>query len=296
VSSRKEIQNRFVAVCDVLGFKQMLADEPLEELAERCQRLINSSREVSAERQAYGILGKGGPLEWNGRSQVGHAVFSDSLVLWSGSINEHSLYSPVPPGLRPFERTESGDSLRSARLFFSPPIRNTRGFFQAVASLVGIGLLTNMPLRIGMSFGACIIKLQQQIFVGRPFADAYETEMRQDWIGGAVHPSCFRAPKFGMFCVMNSWWKEDKERFKYEFAYRYAIESVVPQKADVPGAHLELALNWPFFLPPRTGRRVERILMSGYDEFEDSAIVDKWIAALAFYRRIRRRGYVAGDV
>ena len=68
---------RYVAVCDVLGFKSMLDSVELKYLADRYFRLLlwaqHSVRETLTVFPAIG----------DRRKLVEHAVFSDTLFLWS---------------------------------------------------------------------------------------------------------------------------------------------------------------------------------------------------------------------
>ena len=99
--------------------------------------------------------------------EIGHCVFSDTIMLWSDCIDNN------------WRNKEDFDG---------------HNFFDILRLLFGIALANGFPLRVGIAFGECVIKPEKQIFVGNAIVMAYQTEQCQDWIGVACHPSCLAAP------------------------------------------------------------------------------------------------------
>jgi hypothetical protein len=91
--------------------------------------------------------------------------------------------------------------------------------------------LGSLPLRIGIAFGECTIDPENDIYIGQPIVDAHRIEQRQEWIGGAFHPSCWNLGKF-------------QERIENTAT---AINYPVPVKPNASGPPLAHALNWTIF-------------------------------------------------
>lgn len=190
-----EINDRYVAICDVLGFSKLISDTPLSRVNYRYHELLSEFWDM-----AHGLIGKWEP---------GHTVFSDTILLWSATPKEHDHY--------------------------------VFAFFFTLTSFMRTALLHGLPLRVGVAFGGTVIDPRKGIYIGRPIVEAYITEQRQDWMGGAFHPSCFRAPKSERLRV--------RRLSDMECMDAVAVRYPVPvNKKNLPGPALNWAIDWPGFM------------------------------------------------
>ena len=154
---------RYVAVCDVLGFKSMLESVELKTLADRYFRLLALARTFVRE------LSNISPASGDRNNLVAHAVFSDTLIVWSQPLQEEEY-----PG----------------------DLGSVSTFFYVCNAMIMAGIHMRMPMRVGISWGQVCIHPQLSMFLGKPIAEAYNLEEEQQWIGGACHTSCVDAPHF----------------------------------------------------------------------------------------------------
>lgn len=110
------------------------------------------------------------PLSGEQNNLVAHAVFSDTLLMWS----------------QPLQKSEHIADLGSVSTFFD-----------VCNIIIADSIVMKMPLRVGIAFGQVCIHPEISLFVGKPIVDAYSIEEEQKWIGGACHTSCLDAPHFG---------------------------------------------------------------------------------------------------
>ena len=159
---------RYVALCDVLGFRALLANRGVDWINEQYRNLMSDVRQAS---------------RYEARSQV----FSDSILMYSKPLHEPTVRAD---GTR---ISVHEDALR----------HEVDGFLAWVAHVVRAALKHGLPLRGGIAAGPCAISARQQLFVGEPIVDAYLVEQSQDWAGVALHESCFawtgRPPVDGYF-------------------------------------------------------------------------------------------------
>jgi hypothetical protein len=131
----------------------------------------------------------------------------------------------------------------------------------------------SMPLRIGFAFGKCVIDPGNDVYIGPPIIDAYHTERRQEWVGGAYHPSCWTAGDL-------------RERLLH---WRTAIEYPVPVKLAKSidlGAEgdplLEYALGWTALADGDVSATLEQ-----QEQHAPSEAKVKWQNARTFYESHR---------
>ena len=149
-------------MCDVLGFKELLASTNLESIW-RLYRDLISTVAVDTSSGRSGLLNTDDVEDYPVTWETQRAVFSDTLLLWSRPVDEYHSAAP---------------------------------FFRGLALLIGNALTTQTPLRVGIAYGECILDLDHDIYLGKPIADAYLTESAQEWIGAACHESCLAASDF----------------------------------------------------------------------------------------------------
>ena len=153
------VTRRFVAMIDILGFRRMVQTLPAEDVVRRVEKLFKHIPKLDI---AWGV-GGGNIQEESGITKTAHAQFSDTILLWTPPIDSCSIYR------QDFE---------------------LQGLLFATTGAIFHGFLNGLPLRAGVAFGECYINKRTQTYVGQAIVDAYSTERQQDWIGGALHPSC----------------------------------------------------------------------------------------------------------
>ena len=119
-------------------------------------------------------------------------------------------------------------------LFWAPATGAPQTLPMSLAFLLA-QTIGSVPVRVGFAFGKCVIDPANDVYVGQPIIDAYQTERRQEWVGGAFHPSCWKA---GDLREMLLHWRT---------AVEYPVP-VKPAKSINPGEEgdplLEYALGW----------------------------------------------------
>lgn len=166
-------QQRFVAFCDVLGFRNLVMTQELTQLGRTYAEILRHVKGARISFKTYPSPTPGVPE----RYKAGTVVFSDSILVWS---------DPIPA-------TEPG----AEQLYFS-----------YLGALFGFALHGGLALRVGVAYGDCIVDPEFGLYVGRPIVDAYETEQLQDWVGIACHASCFESPHGKYLCMRgasNGW-------------------------------------------------------------------------------------------
>jgi hypothetical protein len=160
---------RYVAICDILGFKQLTKSLTLEELTHKINVLFRSSKYLVHTYSNYS------PEKPSSIDVVNMIVFSDTFLLFSLPIGQSTKYFGV-----------------------------VSSFFDVITSLLGYCIFNEVPIRVGVAFGETYISLKDNIYLGLPLVHAYEIEKDQDWIGGACHQSCEKAPFFNEY-VNRKW-------------------------------------------------------------------------------------------
>lgn len=158
------IEERFVAVSDVLGFTRLIETTSLRELSERYCRLTEAARprNLSITTQSLSTS------ETNSATtDVGHAVFSDTILFWSSS--DHW---------------------------------SVQAFFEHLTTIISESVHHALPLRVGIAYGKCEVNVTKNIYIGTPIVNAYRTEQQQEWIGGACHFSCLDNPWFCYYAML----------------------------------------------------------------------------------------------
>ena len=158
-----DLSTRYVAICDVLGFKNKLNSMPLNALAERYLRLITCIRfTVDSSNTLF-------PDSNEKETLVDYAIFSDSCLIWSAPLStEHEVIN----------------------------LGTVSCFFDTCNQMILMGLRFDMPFRIGISYGEVCIDPNKNLYLGKPIADAFLLEESQKWIGGACHPDCEKSSSF----------------------------------------------------------------------------------------------------
>jgi hypothetical protein len=155
--------NRFVAMIDILGFKNLISNKSIDKVYEMLYALQSHS-EYPGPTSIF--------LKRNNRRisinvKLRSRVFSDTIFIWTAPIKLTNSNAPI------FLQTLA----------------------ESVSELILWSLINMIPLRGGISYGSTYISKQGEIIVGQAIIDAYMVESQQQWIGAALHPSC---PTFGL--------------------------------------------------------------------------------------------------
>ena len=73
-------------------------------------------------------------------------------------------------------------------------IGDVNAFFNVIIQLLGTSIVIKLPLRVGIAYGKTYINHHKNIFLGKPLVLANELEKNQNWVGGACHNCCKKAP------------------------------------------------------------------------------------------------------
>lgn len=155
--------NYLVAICDILGFKNLILNNNVEEV-------VNNSLAYLKRSIYHSITQKEIPdkiptmNEIKQESKVGFAIFSDTILLYTK--------------------------------------KDTDDDCQFLLETCGWLLFENVfnhstRLRIGVSYGESFINEEDNIYIGKPIVDAYQLEKSQEWSGGALTKNAEeRIPEF----------------------------------------------------------------------------------------------------
>jgi len=145
---------RFVAVCDILGFKNLVKNRDITQLV---------TGDFALFRRLVGFaLNHGGVPELppqlsaiRGRAQVGFAWFSDTLFIYAKDDEDLSC----------------------------------RDVLESVGWLLFLTMWTSTRLRGGISYGEFYAEPHNEIYVGSAIVEAYKLEQAQQWAGAALTKS-----------------------------------------------------------------------------------------------------------
>lgn len=159
VEADAKLGDRLVAFADILGFKQLVKTKSLEVVAKTVSDVFDEANKATATYMIY--RPRQGTTEY--RFVPGRLHFSDTVVLWTPPLD--NMVNPFYMGTCSI-------------------------FVHIVSNALRNLLIAGIPMRVGIAFGKTFIDPEKNIVVGQPIIDAYETEGRQEWIGGAFHTSC----------------------------------------------------------------------------------------------------------
>lgn len=237
--------NRFVAFCDILGFSELVRNGDISELAEKYDAML---REAKASCLMVKTFPSSTPWKAE-RYRANHIVFSDSILLWSnplGMKNSSSIYDAT-------------------------------SFINYLSIIFGIALKMNLPLRIGIAYGKCVINPDAGLYLGLPIIYAYQTEQAQDWVGVACHSSCIESPYVQSLCFsgMDGW--------QHGPMIEYLIPIKDPFRKSVSAMH---TIDWPFWGQSGWGgtEDIESLLNNKVKEFNGTSICHRWEKALEYCR------------
>lgn len=146
-----QVQKRAVAFLDILGFKNMLGDMPLSELAQKYEGIISNINLFNKPFSRGDELSLFTDHSENQRWCIVN-VFSDSIILVSEDETEESCLKLLIYTWR----------------------------------LLQLTIASDMPVRGGISYGDFYINEKLNVFLGEALTNAYTLEGRQEWVGVAI--------------------------------------------------------------------------------------------------------------
>ena len=158
---------RFVAMLDVLGFRELLEQQGLKSIHQLMKELFKSAQE-GTKRDFQLIMN--GVIYRHPAVRLDYFIFSDTILVWKDYQDDN--------GTKNIEG--------KCELFIE--------FNRGISRIFENALLRRIPIRGAIAFGTSIIKIDKkgnnhEIF-GQPIIDAYLLGEAQDWVGVAFHSSC----------------------------------------------------------------------------------------------------------
>lgn len=165
-------ERRAVAFLDILGFRDLMSNNSIEEVAEKYSQMIKMTKAFNKDVHKVLLPDYSGPSLFASKVEDGRwcirKIFSDSVILVACDGHEES----------------------SLRLLIY------------VWRLSQSCLSMHMPFRGGIAYDEMFVDEDKEIFLGRALTKAYELERAQQWIGTAIHsdfekayPLIFNDPK-----------------------------------------------------------------------------------------------------
>ena len=167
---------RFVAMLDILGFKELLRQRGLDIIHQLMNDLFNSTR-TGTNRDYQAIIN--GVRHVHPAVRLNYFIFSDTILIWKD-------YQEVKNNSERINSKEIVKFQGNCELF--------REFNHGISRVLENALLRRIPLRGGIAFGKSIIRIDtngnNHEIIGQPIVDAYLLGEAQDWVGVAFHSSC----------------------------------------------------------------------------------------------------------
>jgi hypothetical protein len=152
--------NYYVAFLDILGFKQLILNRPLETIVESVERLWPQILRVSASLGDMEVGPRGDYIVKEAKRPVSYVMFSDSIIFYAED-DPHSVKVP----------------------------ENFLSLVWCLSLALALGFSGKLPLRGALSYGEFYGDPDKSIFVGRALVEAYDYERRQEWSGVSFCPS-----------------------------------------------------------------------------------------------------------
>ncbi len=144
--------NSMIAVCDILGFRNLVQDNPLEDVVDKALNWFRQALYHSIRKDGW--PSEAPPLrEIQEQANVGVAWFSDTILLYTLKDDDESVRALV----------------------------SSVGWLTFETILAG-----TMRVRSGISYGKVYLNPENALYVGTPIIEAYEMEQSQAWCGAAL--------------------------------------------------------------------------------------------------------------
>lgn len=146
------IENRTVAFIDILGFRNLIENEPIQDLAKTYDYMVQASNAINRPLQLNGSV----PTLFPGHDQnepwCQRYVFSDSIILISNGNDDRSCLKLLVYAWR---------------------------FLQMLLAM-------KLPARGGIYYGELYENRQANVVLGKALTGAHALEQKQQWIGIAI--------------------------------------------------------------------------------------------------------------
>ena len=162
-----------IAVCDILGFSNLVSERPLEEVVDNAVGWFRMALKHSV---LGGDFATSPPptRDLDDHPNVAVVWFSDTILFYTRRDTDEAV----------------GELL------------------QAVASLLFETILEGTTkIRAGVAYGEVYMDPENSIYVGVPIVEAHQLEEKQEWAGAALTPSaCRRVRACGTAGEIARWW------------------------------------------------------------------------------------------
>jgi hypothetical protein len=143
---------RAVAFLDILGFKDMLLNKPLDVLSSEYEKLITQAEAFNKPMQIGGNNPSLFPTHTVGQRWCVRNAFSDSIILVSEDESLESVLKLLVYSWR----------------------------------LLQFAIASGMPFRGGIAYDQFYLNEEMNIYLGKALTDAYLLESAQQWIGVSI--------------------------------------------------------------------------------------------------------------
>ncbi len=166
-------QPYLIAVCDILGFSELVENNPTELIVTDVLGWFSKSLYHSIHKDQFPDEIPNRTLI-EGHELIGSAWFSDTILLYTKRDEDEAIRQLIMTvGWLIFEN------------IFHTPTR----------------------IRAGLAYGEAFIDPANAMFVGKPIVEAYRLEKRQQWSGAALTQSaCERIPEYARSGKFADWW------------------------------------------------------------------------------------------
>lgn len=166
-------QTYLLAVCDILGFSQLVGSNRLVDVVEHALGWFRMALHHSIHKNGF-PEGVPATSELDRHAHVGVAWFSDTVLLYTKQ-----------------------DTDESARELLA-----TLGWLLFETMIQG-----NTRIRAGVAYGDALIDPENSIYVGKPIIEANQLEKAQQWAGAALTESAvLRVPASARTGRFADWW------------------------------------------------------------------------------------------
>ena len=163
----------FIAVCDILGFSNLVRDHELHAVVEQSLGWFRKALNHSVHKTDF--PSEVPPIaDLDRHTEVGVAWFSDTILFYTKEDTDEAI----------------------------------RELLATVAWLIFETMLAGKTrIRGGLAYGEAFIDIENSLFVGRPLIEAHELERSQPWSGAALTQSAIeRLPELARTGIYADWW------------------------------------------------------------------------------------------
>lgn len=165
--------NHTIAVCDILGFSQLVERQPLEAVVDNALGWLRKALNHSILKSDFPVATPH-LRDLESHPHVGVAWFSDTILLYTKEDTDEAL----------------------------------RDLFTTIAWLLFETTVHGITrLRGGIAYGEAHLEPENSLYVGTPIVEAYRLEQSQQWSGVALAPSAVqRVPEHARSGEFADWW------------------------------------------------------------------------------------------